>query len=234
MINYIICDDNEEILNNIATIIDKVMMKNKLAYKKHLFKDYNQKFEKLIKEKMSNKIYILDIEVPRMSGIDVARKIREKDVESVIIFLTSHEELGYIILKDEFLFLTFISKFNNYENHLRSSLKKAMLLLGKRTVLRFEDQNILYTIPLNDILYVTRDSVERKVIIKTDYTEFRVNKSLLEIRDLLDKRFRQSHRACLINTDRVISINFTKKEILFDNNLKIDLLTSNYRKEVKQ
>ena len=35
----------------------------------------------------------------------MARKIREKDMESVIIFLTGHEELGMTILKDELFFL---------------------------------------------------------------------------------------------------------------------------------
>ena len=110
----------------------------------------------------------MDIETKNSSGIDVARKIREKDVDSIIIFLTSHDELGYTILKSEFFFLSFICKFDNYESKLESAIKKALNILGKKNIIRFEDQGALYTIPANDILYITRDSIERKCVINTD------------------------------------------------------------------
>lgn len=232
MVNFIICDDNKKILENVASIVDKIMMKNEFAYKKYLFENYDTNFDKVVKSKMPNKIYILDIEVPNVSGIDVARKIREKDIESIIVFLTSHDELGYIILKSEFFFLTFISKFDDYENKLKNAVKKSLLLLGKRTMIRFEDQGILYTIPVRDILFVTRDSIERKCIIRTDYTEFRINKSLVEVKAMLDDKFKQSHRACLVNMERVVTINGAKKIITFDNNMTTDLVTANFKKEV--
>ena len=106
------------------------------------------------------------------SGINIARKIREKDIESIIIFLTSHYELGSVLLEDEIMFLTFISKFNNMEDRIVSALNKSLKLLGKKQAIRFEDHGVLYTIPIDDILYITHDSVSRKSIIKTDYTEF--------------------------------------------------------------
>ena len=56
---------------------------------------------KFLKSKVPFRIYILDIETPSRSGIDVAREIRNKDLESVIIFLTGHDELGHIILNND-------------------------------------------------------------------------------------------------------------------------------------
>ena len=79
-----------------------------------------------MKSKIPSKVYILDIEAPSGSGIDIARMIRQRDIDSVIIFLTSHDELGYTILKSQFMCLTFISKYDNYVGNLKSALKKAV------------------------------------------------------------------------------------------------------------
>jgi len=233
MINVIICDDNQKDKINAEKITKTFMQKNKKDYNIHLFEDYNKNFYDIVDRKLPSKIYLLDIETPSKSGIDVAREIRRKDVDSVIIFLTAHEELGNIILKNELMFLSFINKFDDFENRLNSSLEKSLDLLNKKNTIRFSDRNILYTININDILYITKDSFERKTIIKTDYNEFKVNKTLLEIVELLDDRFIQTHRACYVNSDRKVKIDKTKREIMFDNGETIDLLSDKFRKAVR-
>jgi len=130
------------------------------------------------------------------------------------------------------MFLSFINKFDNFESRLNVSLEKALDLLNKKNTIRFSDRNILYTININDILYITKDSFERKTIIKTDYTEFKVSKSLIEIIDMLDDRFIQTHRACYINSDRKVTIDKSNRIITFDNGETVDLLSDKYRKEV--
>lgn len=232
MISFIICEDNKHINDVIIKVIDRTMMKNKVPYKKSIYYDYNKTFMKIIDEKLPNKVYILDIETPSASGIDVVRKIREKDLNSIIIFLTSHDELGYTILKQEFMFLSFICKFDDYENKLEQSIRKALKVVGQKLILSISDHGVVYNIPLDDIIYITRDSVERKCIIKTDYNEFKVNKPLAEILELLDSRFKQSHRACIVNMDRVHTINKKNKTIGFDNGIMVDLMNDDFKKEV--
>ena len=232
MVNFIVCDDNKSICENIANIIDGIMMKNKIEYKIHLYFDYDHKFNKVISNKMSNKIYILDIETPSGSGIDVVRKIRETDLDSIIIFLTSHDELGYIILKQEFMFLSFICKFDDYENKLRSSIKKALQMIGKKQVLNIVDHNSIYTIPLKDILYITRDSVDRKIIVVTDYSEFKMNRSLNDIYEDLNDEFEFSHRSCIVNIDRIRKIDKKNNTITFDNGMKIDMINQEFKKKM--
>ena len=233
MISFIACDDNLMVRKNIEKIILQKMMKNNFAYKTYMFDDYNDEFSKIINEKLPNKVYILDIEVPSNSGIDIARTIRHKDLDSVIIFLTSHEELGYMVLKSELMFLTFISKFDQYEENLEKAIGKAIELAGKKQYIKVEDRGIVYTIPLNEILYITKDSISRKTIIKTDYTEFELNKTLLEIQELLDENFQQTHRACIVNKERVRSVDMKKKIMTFDDGSKINLLSDNYKKGLK-
>ena len=232
MVNIIICDDNEKDRKNVVDIVNNFMSKNNIEFKTHIYDDYNKNFYEIIDKKLPFKIYLLDIETPSASGIDIARKIRNKDVDSVIIFLTAHEELGNVILKKDLMFLSFINKFDNLKIRLNKSLKKSLDLLNHKSIIKFTDRNTVYTIDMNDILYLTKESFERKTIIKTDYAEFKVNKTLNELVNMLDNRFIQTHRSCYINDDRKVSVDKTNKIILFDNSEKIDLLSDKYRKEI--
>lgn len=233
MINFIICDDNKLIEKNVENVIDKVMMQNKLAYKKHAFYDYNDTFFDTINSDLTSKIYILDIETPSASGIDVARTIRENDIDSIIIFLTGHHELGSVLLKDEIMFLTFICKFDNMEKRLESAINSALKMVGVKQNIRFDDKGILYTITLNDVLYVTTSTFDRKTVIVTSNNEYKTNKSFNEICGMLTSDFKQTHRSCVVNMKLVVKINRKKGEIEFANGTKIDLLSDTYKKEFK-
>lgn len=232
MVNVIICDDNDKDRANVLEIVDNFMKKNKIDYKTHCYNDYNKKFYDMMDSKVPFKIYLLDIETPSASGIDIARKIRTKDVDSVICFLTVHEELGNAILKNDLMFLSFINKFDNMKTRLNNSLKKALELLKHKRVIKFTDRNIVYTINIDDILYLTKESYERKTVIKTDYAEFKVSKTLAELVGMLDNRFVQTHRSCFINEDRKVSIDRTNRIILFDNGETTDLLSDKYKKVI--
>lgn len=228
VINFIICDDNLEMLQNVKNIINNVMMKNNYAYKIHPFTEYDQQFYQTMNSRISNKIYVLDIETKHSSGIDVARKIRIKDVNSVIIFLTSHDELGSVLLRDEIMFLTFINKLDNYKKRLQSAIRKSVQVIGKNKILRFEHHGAIFTIPEKDILYITRDAVERKIIIVTDTTEFKLSKTLSDMLSLLSNDFVQSHKSCIVNSRRINIVNKRTKKIIFDTGVEIEFLSRKY------
>lgn len=232
MVNVIICDDNKKDLEKVYKVVTNFMETNKLDYKKYVFSDYNDSFMNIIKIKMSFKIYILDIETPSRSGIDVAREIRKRDTMSPIIFLTGHNELGLDLLKEDIPFTAFINKFVNCEVRLKRCISNAIKQMYKHRVLKIKDGNSLYTINLDDIIYITKDSFERKTVIVTDNDEFKLNKSLSSIKEMLDNSFVQTHRACIINKNRTVKIDFANRTILFDNKDEIDLISSKYRKEV--
>lgn len=232
MINFIICDDHKFIRTNVDKVIDKVMMKNSNAYKKHIFDDYNEEFIKTMNKKMASKIYILDIETESNSGIIIANKLRKNDIDAIIIFLTSHEELVYEILKEQLMCLTFISKKGNYIKDLENAIKRSIEMVGKKQAIRFRHQGMIYTIPLKDILYITRDSVERKCLIVTAYGEFYNPINLNELALKLNDDFIQTHRACYANKEHFKNINISENKIVFDNNMEISMISETYKKEV--
>ena len=232
MINFIVCDDIKKYRVLIENVIDKYMLKNKLEYKTHIFKDYDEDFLKIVNSKLSFKVYILDIETPTRSGIDIARIIRHKDVDSILIFLTGHQELSPVIMKNDFLFLSFINKFDNCESRLYETIEKALKMFKVRKVIRFKDNGVQYSIPLDDILYITRDSIERKCIIVTDYNEFKVGKNLNELEKMLNDDFVKTHRACFMNKKRISSFNKSKRFVVFDNGKTSDLISTRFDKEL--
>lgn len=232
MINFIIVDDFKEFTKKIEQILTKIMINNSLEYKIHIFDDYNSEFKKISEDIVSNKIYFLDIETKSASGLDIARNIRKNDLESVIIFVTAHEELGNAVARDQLMALTFICKFDDFENRVRSAAMKALQIVGKKKVIKFKDGGAVYNIPINDILYITRDTVERKCYIRTDYAVYKVNKTLSEIKSISDGLLTQTHRSCLINEERTLKIDRKHGVMLFDNGEKIDLISKNFTREL--
>ena len=232
MLNIVICEDNKRDLERIVKLVDCFMVKNKYDYQKHVYKDFNEDFMKLVKIKMPFRVYILDIETPSRSGIDVAREIRNKDLDSVIIFLTGHDELGRIILQNDLMFLAFVNKFDNMDKRLNDVLHKAIDLVKMKRTIRIEDGTNTYIIDLNDILYFTKETFDRKTTIKTDYAEYKVRKSLAQIYDMLDDRFIYTHRACIVNKKRISRIDKSNRMIYFDNGENTDLLSDKYKKEM--
>lgn len=226
MINIIICDDNVKDANKIEKIVKRYF--NKMDFNVYKYNDYDNKFFKIVSSDLINKIYLLDIEAPSMSGIDVARIIRKTDYSSVIIFLSGHDDLSRIVAKKNIMSLNFINKFDNLEHNLKYSLDLALSVVGKKRRVKFESRNVIYNIALDNILYVTRDTLSRKSIIVCDNNIYEVYINLKNVVGKLGDDFVQTHRACYVNKNRVKVINHKEKYIMFDNSKMIDLVSKKY------
>ncbi len=90
MINIAICDDDEKYRNEIKALTDSFMLDNKKDYDIDCFSNGSL----LLAEKKKYDIYFLDIIMPLINGIEVARKIRETDCNAVIIYLTTSDEFA--------------------------------------------------------------------------------------------------------------------------------------------
>lgn len=235
MISFVVCDDEKEFRKKVEKTIDKLFMKNSIDYDIQEFSGYDKEFEKFIHQSITSRIYILDIEIDNgISGIDIARKIRKTDWNSIIIMVTSHADMGYDALKAQIMLLAFISKYDECEKNLSLVLKKAVAMVDNKKVLMFETNGISHRIYLDDILYVTKDTVDRKCIIKTTYSEFAVNRTMNQMIEELDGRFFLSHRSCLVNTDKIEKIDWKQNIIYFEEDECIDLLARDKKKGLKE
>ena len=132
MLNFIVCEDNKIILQKNVDIINKIMFKNNESYRIYQFTNNDKKLQELINEDIGLKIYILDIELENISGIDIARKIRSKDNNSIIIISTTYVEYLPFALKNKLMLFDFVSKFEDYEENLSKVINNAIKQLQEQ------------------------------------------------------------------------------------------------------
>lgn len=234
MINFIICEDNEYVRKLHEGIISKVTMPYDFNYAVHSFERYNIELKKLINSVGERKVYILDLELPNKSGIDITREIRKSDWESIIIILTSHDEKEMILLKQKLLIFDFISKFDDYEKRLTDTLNMIIKKSASNNSLSFKCNKELNNVKISDILYICKDYESNKVKIVTANKEYLVRDSLANISKKLNSRFYHSHRCCYINLDSVKKVDFKNSTIYFTNDKTTDYLSRNYKKDLRK
>ncbi len=234
MINFVVCDDNEFIRSEIEKLIAKITMSYDFDYNVYTFSKYDKELNRIINEEAELKIYILDIEIPGKTGPEIARKIRETDLNSIIMILTTHNELELSVLKKKLLIYDFISKFDDYEKELTESIKSILDKLNNIKTLNFKSNKDVYQIKFDNILYIYKDNNTQMSIIVTKSKEFPVRQTLLELSEKIGNSFVKTHRACLVNVNKIIKVDFSDNIIYFENNIKTDLLSRNYKKELKE
>lgn len=125
-----------------------------------------------------------------------------------------------------------IRRFDNFENKVKNAVKKSIEIIKGKRVLKFAEYSTIFMIPIDDILYITRDSVDRKCVIKTLNSEYRTYKSLSELSEICGDALVQTHRACFVNEKHITEIDKKNKIITFDNGESINLISDNYKKEL--
>ena len=87
-----ICDDDRNELLQIQTLLDLYAQERQMEF---IVKEYHSSFE--LASAAANEtfqIYLLDILMPVLNGIDLAREIRLMDKAADILFLTSSPEFA--------------------------------------------------------------------------------------------------------------------------------------------
>ena len=235
MIKFVIVEDDKETVRKVEEVIKNTLFDKDIIYDKAKFNKYNKDLYDEIKDYSMIKIYILDIELENsISGIDIAKKIREHDWESNIIFITTHDKMFESVFRKIYNVFDFIEKFDNMENR----LEKDILEIAKHNfdykTFKYSTNNVDIQIYYKLINYFTRDPKERKIIINTDTNEFLINSSIKDLENKLDSRFIKVSRSTLVNKENISEINWNKGFFVLNNgNIKY-LVTKNFNKgEIK-
>lgn len=233
MINFIIVEDDKKYVDSIRRILDKIKYKISDEVKTYEFSGYNKELEKLISSNGYRKIYIIDIQLdgPK-SGISIASNIRDKDWDSEIIFITNHDKMFETTYRTVYEVFDFIEKYHDFDKRLYKDIKKIINKNVDKKLFEYKSRNIDLQIYYHSIKYIYKDKEERKAIIVTDNSSFSLNMSLKEILNMLDYRFKVSHRACIVNTEKIEMIDWNKGSIIFNDGEEIQYLSKKYRKEL--
>jgi len=232
VLKFIIYEDSEPFKTKIKKVVENLMLPMTTEYKTLEFSKYDKLLETTINKDDEQKIYILGIAVGNVSGLDVAKKIRDNDWKSIIIILSAHYDLIYTALKTRLMLLDFISKFDNYEKNLLDTLKIALLILNIRNLITLEYNYHITKIDLDSILYITTDTEKRRIVVRTRSKIYYSNKTLSKIKIELPDSFKYSHRACIVNSNNIKGVNLKSRVITFKNDEIVALLSEKHRKKI--
>lgn len=235
MINFVIYEDEKKFREKYISIILKIIGGMKVAYRIFEFDKYDSTTYNKIKNLTGKKIYILDIEVPGKSGLDLAREMRNSgDWESPMIIVTTHEQLKDAAFTSKMLMLDFISKFYNFEESLHDTLKLALDIIDKNQSLNFQYNGELLQIPYNDILFIEKNVDDFYSTVVTRNERIKIKKTISSIEEELtqDTRFFRTHRSCIANLDKITSVELRECIIHFGS-IETPLLSRDKKSELK-
>lgn len=235
MIKFILVDDDHELSSKIVKIIEKKIFKINIEYCIERFSSYNHSLQKVIDDCSVQKVFILDINLGEsISGLEIAKKIRKNDWDSEIIFITNHDKMFENVYRNIFKVFAFIEKFISLEERLEECIISIINQKSDFDKFCFSNSKIDIQIYYKDIIYIYRDTEDRKLIIKTTNNKFIINMSIKDILKKLDNRFKQIHRACVVNTDRVNMYNWPKGYFILDTNEKVDMCSKKYKVNIDE
>lgn len=236
MINCIIYEDNEKMQNLYQKIIKDYFDKIEIQVKFYIFDKYHKNLEKKLANINGNKFYILDIEVPGKSGLDLARGIRNGgDWESQLIIITNYEYLKNTSFTCKMLMLDFISKKDNLKKRLCESLIIVNDITNTCDNYTFQYNGELHHVNYQNILSFEKDLNDNYTFLYTNDKSYRIKDSITNIeKELLKNRcFFKIHRSCIINVNNITDFDL-KNNILYLGDYSTNLLTKESRELLRK
>ncbi|MBO6206051.1 MAG: response regulator transcription factor [Lachnospiraceae bacterium] len=157
--------------------------------------------EALLSSSMDYDLIFLDIEMGELDGMGAAKKIRETDFETPIVFLTSHIEMaleGYEVNAFRFL------KKPVEEEKLRQTLQDIQLMKAshKGVLIKAGGEEIV-VIP-SEVLFLESDNNNVRIITSSGSITTRLKLSeAIEIFNRINDTIRKVHRCSAVNLDHV-------------------------------
>ena len=227
MIRFVIVDDDKEEIVHIKSLLDEVVKEDKEVLS---FSKFNTELKKEIENKDVRKVYILDVELnDKISGINIAKLIRDTDYENEILFITNHDSMFESVHRGVYEVFDFIEKFHDFDKRFKKNIKDIIKRNFDNKMFNYKVNTVELSIYYREIMYIYTD--ERKLVIVTPTNKYTVNMTIKEMLTLLDDRFKQCHKSCIVNTDHIEKKDYKNGYIILDNGMKVDFLSKKLMKD---
>lgn len=206
MTRIMICDDEQKMLSDIAKLTTEIIKDCDISTYQN-----GRELITVLKDQVCD-ILLLDIDMPELNGLDIARALSDMTAKPLLIFVTSHDELVYDSL--QFHPFGFVRK-----SHLTRELPKMLddavnEISGKDKHFCFHSSKGDVKMKLDDIRYFESDGNYIKLFASEEY-RFRDTLSSLE-NTLSENGFVRIHKGFLVNQSAVKIIN-SDECVLSDN-----------------
>lgn len=231
MIRFVVVDDDKNEIIRIKNILNSTV-KEKMEIL--TFSGLSSELKNEIKNVDIRKVYVLDIELGnKVSGISIAKHIRDVDWESEIIFITNHDKMFESTHRSVYEVFDFIEKFHNFEERFKKDIKEILKRNFDNKMFAYKNSsNVDLCIYYKYIQYICVE--DRKLVLYADNdNSYTINLSLKDIMDYLDNRFVQCHKSCIVNKNRIQEKNFKEGYFILDNGKKVYMLSKKYKKDLE-
>ena len=217
-----VCDDEEKFRTHEKDLIDK------LAGSIDVIVDSYSDGRKLLEafDKKPYDVLFLDIEMPAMDGITLAKKLRERSDSIYIVFLTGHVE--YALEGYEVNALRYLTKPVS-EDKLREVLRFVMDKSKSKRQLMIKVDGEETLINVSDIIYL--EAQNQYVMIYTTSGEYLVRYNIGDFEEQLkNDGFFRTHRGYLVSLAKVKKL--VKSDVLvegIDDEVSVPVSRSNIK-----
>lgn len=214
-----ICDDEEKYRVQLKTVLDKLLVDEDWD-----IDTYDD--GRILNEKFSDNPYdlvFLDIEMPAVDGITLAKKLRSLSDTVYIIFLTGHIE--YALEGYEVNALRYLTKPVDV-NKLKEVLQYVQEKNGGKQQIMIKEDGENIVIDINDVIYM--ESMNQNVRIITTKGEHVIRYNIGDFEEKLKRQgFFRVHRGYLVSLSKVQR--FAKGDVIMDNGVAVPVSRSNLK-----
>ena len=207
MLKIAVCDDEKNICDYIEKRITDYLARVDEDAEISVFYDSAPLLE-ACKKSNDFDIIFLDIKMKTINGVDCAKLLRENDVNSLIVFVTSSAEYvfsGYEVKAFRYILKTdLVNAFDRIFGECLTELKK-----NTDKVFPLKTTSVVKNIPLNDLLYF--ESNKRVLIVHTKGEDHSFYGKLDDIEEgLQNDNFIRIHQSFLVNALKIKSVSKTE------------------------
>lgn len=229
-----VCDDNNAELKVLNKSITNAFSKFTDEFNVMVFSDGIVLLNEHKKEPFD--IVFLDIDMPVISGFDIAKSLRDDFSNCYIIFVTSHSELVYESMN--FQPFNFIRKncSTPIDESVSDIVSKLMQHMKQNEKIILEDYNYRkHSVLIRNIIYIESDGHYVVFYALSDGFPIRIRGSITEYEEKYSKYdFARIHKKYLINLRYLSQLNYNNNEIVLGIINKSLPLSKRIKKEVKE
>ena len=204
MLRIAVCDDEKALTESNKAILEAVLKELGVAGEITTYNDSRNLLYDITEDNFHYDLLLSDIEMPEISGMELAEKIKPFLPEIRIIFITSHIE--YAIDAFELSIFRYVPK-SDTEKRLPAAIKDAVSLINLEADKSYTIQvkGRFEKIPFRDILFIERDG--KNAAINTADGVSKVRKSLQAVFDELNsEEFIFIDRGYIVNLIHIMQV----------------------------
>lgn len=192
-----VCDDDIRFAGKMEDLVETCLGSGAEC---DVFLSAEEMLQRVLEMTECYQLYILDVEMPGMNGMEAAVKIREKDQDALIIFITSHvEKMSEAFDVNAFHYLVKPVDEEKARQVLARAMKK---ISAEKKFFTFQEGRQIHAICCDNILCF--ESRGRKMCVHTEEREYEYYGTLKEVLQMAEaEQFVRVHHAFLVNLNKI-------------------------------